>query len=217
MKDQFTLLMEDEKAQLYRLETEPFGTNAYIVVCRAGGESLLVDAPGSADLLKAKLGETVPQMIVITHGHMDHLLALEELSGALGVDVAAHRGDAAALPVQPGRLLEDGERISVGRLSLEVIHTPGHTPGGICLLLDGILLSGDTIFPGGPGKTASPEDFSLVLESIAKKIMALDDGTVIYPGHGGETTVGRERALFEKFMAGERNPMLCGDVSWSGE
>jgi hydroxyacylglutathione hydrolase len=126
-----------------------------------------------------------------------------------------HEGDAGMLPVKAGRLLEDGEVLECGNLNLEVLHTPGHTPGSICLRVDGYLISGDTIFPGGPGKTARAKDFQTVLISIREAVLTLPDETVILPGHGAATTVGKERPLIDDFIASNRDSDTFGDVTWS--
>lgn len=216
MSDRLQLIDQDEQMEIYRLETEPFGTNAYLLIGRESRESVLVDAPGDADRVVEKLAGSTVKYILLTHGHMDHTMVLEELQGRLGATLAAHEGDAGLLPVEPGLFLNNGDRIDCGDFTLEVIHAPGHTAGSICFRVGNYLLSGDTIFPGGPGKTATPDDFRLITTSIRDKIMPLPDETVILPGHGEATTVGREKALFEAFSAREHAGNLCGDVTWEG-
>jgi hydroxyacylglutathione hydrolase len=211
----FDLVVRDERLEILRLETAPFGTNAYLITCLESGETLLVDAPGDADAILEKLKGSSIELIVITHGHMDHLMVLEELGNALVAEIAVHEGDAGMLPVKADRLLEDGEVLECGNLKLEVLHTPGHTPGSICLRVDGYLISGDTIFPGGPGKTATVEDFQTVLTSIREAVLTLPDETVILPGHGAATTVGKERPLIEAFIANNRDADTFGEVTWS--
>ncbi len=214
MGKDFELIAENEKMELFRLETEPFGTNAYVVVSKGKRESVLIDAPGNADLIKNKLKDTSMQGILITHGHMDHLMALEELYSELDAPLAAHADDAGTLPVNPDRLLQDGDTVECGDVTLEVLHLPGHTGGSICFRVENHLLSGDAIFPGGPGKTATPDDFKQALASIQEKLLPLPDETVILPGHGGSTTIGRERRLIEAFLKKGLDDNLCGDVTW---
>lgn len=214
MTEKMQLIGQDEEMELYRLETDPFGTNAYILTCNKNGDSVLIDAPGNADLIAEKLSGHKVKFILLTHGHMDHTMVLKELRDRLGADLAAHGGDAGLLPVSPDLLLEDGDSFKCGDLELRVIHVPGHTAGSICFRVGNYLLSGDAIFPGGPGKTATPEDFRLIIASIRDKIMTLPDETVILPGHGDATTVGREKELFESFCAREHDSGLCGDVTW---
>jgi hydroxyacylglutathione hydrolase len=208
------VIAEDERFRVEKLELGPFGTNAYIVVCRASGESVLVDAPADSGAILARLEKTNPRYILLTHGHMDHTGALEELHAALAVPLAAHPADSGALPVKPDLALLDGDTVECGRLKLAVLHTPGHTPGSLCFRAGRIILSGDTIFPGGPGKTWSPADLEQIIGSITSKIFTLPYDTLLYPGHGGPATVGREKALYEVFASRPRDPGLCGDVTW---
>ncbi len=210
----FKLVGEDDKMELFKLETAPFGTNAYIVFCRESGDSVLIDAPGDAALIKEKLRGSKVQGILMTHGHMDHIMALEELHAALGAPLAAHENDAAGLPVEVYRLLRDGDIIECGKLKLETMHVPGHTAGSLAFKVGEYLLSGDTLFPGGPGKTSTPLDFREILASINEKLLALPDETVVLPGHGDTTTIGRERRLIEAFLSGDYDNNLCGDVTW---
>jgi len=210
----FTLVDQNEEMELYCLETEPFGTNAYIVICRVTDESVLIDAPGEAEAIEDKLKNTRVKYILITHGHMDHTMALEELHRSLGATLAAHEADAGKLPVRAELYLRDGDVLECGNIKLEVIHSPGHTAGSLCFRTGHYLLSGDTIFPGGPGKTASPDDFRTIVSSIQEKVLTLPEETVILPGHGASTTVGTEKELFEEFSSHEYRDQLCGDVTW---
>lgn len=210
----FEKVYDNADLELLRLETDPFGTNAYILTCKQSGENVLIDAPGNADLIENRLKGKVLLYIVITHGHMDHIMALEELYGKLQAPVAAHEDDAGGLPVKPKLLLKDGDVIECGELKIKVLHTPGHTPGSLCLYVGSILISGDTLFPGGPGKTGSPDSFALAIDSIKRKILTLPDETVIIPGHGASTTVGKERPAIEAFLNRGYDKTLCGDVTW---
>ncbi len=210
----FELIEQNREMELYCLETEPFGTNAYSVICRETGQSILVDAPGAVKVIEHKLKDTGAKYILLTHGHMDHTMALEELHHSLGATLAAHQYDAGKLPVKPDQQLNDGDVIECGKLKLEVIHTPGHTAGSLCFRIDNYLISGDTIFPGGPGKTASPEDFKTITASIRDKVLTLPDETIILPGHGASTSVKKEKELFALFSSRAQTDLLCGDVTW---
>ena len=200
--------------QIDRLKLGPFDTNSYILTCPLTGDSVLVDAPGEAsEILKASKG-THPRYILITHNHMDHIGALTELKSRLRIPIGAHRLDAKGLPLRPEILLEDGEKVSCGKMSLIVLHTPGHTPGSLCFWVGNHLISGDTIFPGGPGKTKSPTDLKLIIESITSKIFVLPDDTAIYPGHGDSTLLRKEKEEFAIFSSRPHDPNLFGDVLW---
>ncbi len=214
MSKEFEKIIDSADLELFRLETDPFGTNAYILTCKQSGENVLIDAPGNADLIENWLKGRKVLYIVITHGHMDHIMALEELTDKLQAPVAAHEDDAGGLPVEAKLLLNDGDVIECGKLKINVLHTPGHTPGSLCLKVGSILISGDALFPGGPGKTGSPESFALAIDSIKRKILTLPDETVIIPGHGASTTVGEERPAIEAFLERGYDKALYGDVTW---
>ena len=207
-------VVQGDAARITRLELGPFGTNAYIVVCQATGDSILVDAPGEADKVLSQLAGTKPKYIVITHSHIDHIGALGELRAKLKIPVAIHPKDAVRLPSRPDIELNDGDTIEVGKLKLKVLHTPGHTPGSLCLLVGNYLISGDTIFPGGPGKTGTPADFKQIVKSIESKLFVLPDDTEVYPGHGEATVLGKEKKEFAVFASKPHAPNLCGDVLW---
>jgi len=209
-----TVIEKEKILRIERIETAPFGTNAYIVVCEATGESVLIDAPGDADKILDRLEGTNPICILITHRHMDHTGVLQRLKDELNIPAAAHLADADNLPVEPEMLLEDGNIVSFGKVTLDVLHTPGHTPGSICFLTGNILLAGDTIFPGGPGKTGTPDDFKQIVQSLEQKIFVLPDDVKIYPGHGDPTTVKKAKEEFAVFQAKSHDPNLCGDVLW---
>ena len=145
---------------------------------------------------------------------MDHIGALSELRSGLGIPLAAHAADAGVSPPPPEIQLNDGDIISFGNIKLEVLHTPGHTPGSLCFKTGKYLISGDTIFPGGPGKTRSPADLQQIIKSINSKIFTMDDDTQVYPGHGDSTVLKKEKDEFAVFSSRPHKPNLCGDVLW---
>jgi glyoxylase-like metal-dependent hydrolase (beta-lactamase superfamily II) len=208
------LVAKDDYIQIDKLALRPFDTNSYIITCCRTGDSVLVDAPAEAAEILRRLKATNPRYILITHSHMDHLGALLELKSNLGVPVGVHPLDAKNLPSPPDILLGDADTVSFGNMKLRVLHTPGHTPGSLCFLTGKYLLSGDTIFPGGPGKTWSPADLRQIIESITSKIFILPEGIQIYPGHGSSTTLRKETAEFAIFSSRPHDPKLCGDVLW---
>ena len=209
-----TVVVKDDRLQIERLELGFFGTNAYILTCQQTGDSVVVDAPAEADKIIDSLKGTNPRYILLTHNHMDHIGALAELRSKLGIPLAAHAKDAGMLPSPPEIELNDGDIISFGNVKLEVLHTPGHTPGSLCFKTGKYLLSGDTIFPNGPGKTSSPANLQQIVKSITGKIFALADDTQVYPGHGDSTVIKNEKEEFAAFSSRPHNPNLCGDVFW---
>ncbi|NVM24347.1 MAG: MBL fold metallo-hydrolase [Desulfobacterales bacterium] len=205
---------KNDHIQIDKLTLGPFDTNSYIITCPLTRDSVVVDAPGeAAEILKGLKG-TNPRYILITHSHMDHLGALLELKSKLRVPVAVHPLDAKNLPSPLEMLLGDGDTVSFGKIELRVVHTPGHTPGSVCFLTGKYLISGDTIFPGGPGKTQSPSALRQIIESITTKIFVLPEDTQIYPGHGNSTILKKEKAEFAVFSSRPHDPNLCGDVLW---
>jgi glyoxylase-like metal-dependent hydrolase (beta-lactamase superfamily II) len=209
-----TTIVKNERMLIDRLELGPFGTNSYILVCQKTNESVVFDAPGEVNLVLERLKETQPKYILMTHDHFDHIGGLVELRSALKIPVAAHLADGKDLPLEPDLLLNDGDEISLGAVKLGVLHTPGHTAGSICFLADNYLIAGDTLFPGGPGRTDSPDDFRQIIKSITQKLFQLPEDTQVYPGHGEATTIKEAKQEYEVFSARPHDPNLCGDVVW---
>jgi hydroxyacylglutathione hydrolase len=209
-----TIVVEDDAIQIERLELGPFGTNAYVATCKGTRDSALIDAPAEANIIIDKLRNTTPKYIFLTHNHMDHIGALAQLRSKMKLPLAAHASDGKGLTTPPEILVKDGDTLWLGKLMFTVLHTPGHTPGSLCFRVGRYLLTGDTIFPGGPGKTNSPRDFRQIIKSITEKIFVLPDGTQIYPGHGNSTVLGKEKKEFSVFASHPRDPHLCGDVLW---
>ena len=208
------VVAKDDDIKIERFELGPFGTNAYIVICQKTRDSVLIDAPAEASTIMNGLKGTNPKYIFLTHNHMDHIGALAELRTRLKVPLAAHALDTGNLLSPPEILVSNDDTISFGNLKFEVLHTPGHTPDSLCFKIGRYLISGDTIFPGGPGKTRSPADFRQIIKSITEKIFVLPDDTQIYPGHGGSTLLKTEKDEFAAFSARSHDPNLCGDVLW---
>lgn len=196
-------------ATIVKASVGPMDNNAYLVTCSATGETLLIDAANDADTLIDLIREHAPKLslIVTSHQHFDHWQALEAVAAATGAPTAAHEIDAGPLPVQPDRLLTDGDTIEVGELKFDVIHLRGHTPGSVALALHGPatgdttqLFTGDCLFPGGVGKTWQPGDFEQLLGDVTTRVFDVyDDSTVIYPGHGDDTVLGVERPHLDEW------------------
>ncbi len=187
-------------ARIIKASVGPMDNNAYLVTCAATGQSVLIDAANDAGMLVQLIDENAPQLslIVTTHQHPDHWQALADVVGGFESPTAAHEVDASALPIHPDQILHGGDSVSVGNLTFAVSHLRGHTPGSIALALtlDGRthLFSGDSLFPGGPGKTNAPEEFTQLMDDLEQRIFdQYDDNTVVYPGHGKDTTLGAER------------------------
>lgn len=190
--------------------------NCYCLICAESGIGVVVDPGAEADRILAEIGGRPIHAILLTHGDPDHIGALAEVRAATGAPVAIHAGDAGRLPIPPDFFLDDKEILAVGGCRLEVIHTPGHTPGSVTLRIGNLALVGDTLFPGGPGRSKSPDDFRQILASITHKLFALPDDTVAYPGHGPPTTIGAARAEYAAFAARSHPADLHGDVTWAG-
>ncbi|MFQ5987462.1 MAG: MBL fold metallo-hydrolase [Dehalococcoidia bacterium] len=204
----------DGEIRIKKLELAPFGTNCYILACPQSGEGVIVDTPGDAGRVLAAAKGIEVKYIIITHTHFDHLMGLKAVRAELGAPIAVHKLEAGYLPVSPELTLEDGDLVSFGTVSLKVIHTPGHSQGSLCLLSGKHLISGDTLFPGGPGKTGTPADFEQIVSSITEKLFILPDETLVYPGHGDDTILAKEKQEFAVFSSRPRTPGLCGDVLW---
>ncbi len=192
----------------------PFDNNAYLVVDPATKESIIVDAPFEGEkLLEAARGTHVAR-IIVTHHHADHWATIDLLKSATGAPVYCHEADREPHADQVDGTLVDGEEVPLGRGRLRVIHTPGHTPGSICLLTGRFLIAGDTLFPGGPGHSDRPEDLQQEIQSILQRLYVLPDETMVYSGHGDTTTIGRSRQEHAVFASQQHPPDLCGDVLW---
>lgn len=177
----------------------PYENNAYLLRCRESGDQLLVDAADSPDRLLEIIGSGGLVAVVTTHQHGDHWQGLAEVVQATGARTFAHAEDADEIPVETDVMLSGGDTVMVGEVPLEVIHLRGHTPGSIALRHrdpggTDHLFSGDSLFPGGVGRTTSPAEFDSLLADVTSRIFdVMADDTWFYPGHGKDSTLGAER------------------------
>ena len=209
------ILLENQALQIVRLGVGPFGNNVYIIKDLKGGKAILVDASAEAENILAVIGGDKLEAILQTHTHFDHIQALDTVRKASGAPVAIHPDEPEAASLKPETSLSDGQVVRLGDHEIEVLHTPGHTPGSVCFYLKpDICFCGDAVFPGGPGKTGSPEAFKLAVKSLEEKVYTLPDHVRLYPGHGEGTTVGDSRSKYEAFCARPRSSVPYGDVEW---
>ncbi|HEV7203714.1 MAG TPA: MBL fold metallo-hydrolase [Jatrophihabitans sp.] len=192
---------------IVKLAVGPMSNNAYLLRCTRTDEGLLIDAANEAPRLRELITFEGPPVsaILTTHQHWDHWQALAETVDAAGAAVYAGDEDADELPVAVDERLHHGDVITVGDLSLEMIHLRGHTPGSIAVLYrdpEGAahLFTGDSLFPGGVGKTGSPEDFTSLITDVSERVFeVLPDDTWFYPGHGNDSTLGTERPHLDEW------------------
>jgi glyoxylase-like metal-dependent hydrolase (beta-lactamase superfamily II) len=194
-------------ASIVKVSVGQMDNNAYLVTCSQTGETLLIDAANDPEILLELIERFAPKLslIVTSHQHQDHWLALADVAKATGVPTAAHQLDAEPLPVKPDRILANGDTIQVGELTFDVIHLQGHTPGSVALALDGAddathLFTGDCLFPGGLGRTTKLVEFDSLYRDVTSRVFDVyADSTVVYPGHGDDTTLGTERPHLEEW------------------
>jgi len=185
---------------LRKIGVGEMGNNVYVLECPETHEALVVDGCFEADAIIAGTVGAHVVGILQTHGHHDHVQALTEIRDHFDVPVYAHAADDYPVPIS--NEIADGDMIAFGRREARALHTPGHTPGGICFLTGRHLISGDTLFPGGPGNTRGDrEAFEQIISAIETKLFTLPDNTAVYPGHGDDTTIGTEKPSLEEWKS----------------
>ncbi len=198
-----TLHHADSRLEIHKLVVGPYDNNVFVLRCKETGDAVLLDAANEHEKLLDLAKGLGVRRILETHGHWDHIQAVPAMREA-GYEVAVTALDAPRLKeVGYDVFLDDAEVIEVGRLRLHAIHTPGHTEGSICFLVEGapILFSGDTLFPGGPGNTSfEGGDFPTIIRSIDAKLFTLPADTMVLPGHGLDTTIGTERPHLQEWI-----------------
>jgi hydroxyacylglutathione hydrolase len=207
-------IVNNRDLRIERLQLSRWEVNSYIIVCPQTGHSALVDAPPGAQALLEALEGTELKYVLLTHNHIDHIAGLAAFKSKVKAPLAVHPSDQSGLALAPEKLLNDGDTISVGKVKISVLHTPGHTPGSICFRTGEYLIAGDTLFPGGPGRTETPADFQQIIKSITRKLLVLPEEMGVYPGHGDSTTIKRAKEEYAAFAAKSHASDLCGDVTW---
>ena len=197
-----------------------YQSNCYLLTDSPHHNAVLIDPGDQAEEIVRWVDMVKVQGILITHGHQDHVGALEEIRRAFGASVYVHPADAELFELEVDFAIHDGARINLGDEYIEFVHIPGHTPGSVGFKLIESetfkrAIVGDAIFPGGPGHTESPEAFVMSIASLSETVFTWPDEVILYPGHGDPTTVGLERDAFTAFCSRPNPPGLCGDVTWS--
>ncbi len=196
-----TLIWDATGVEIHQVVVGPVDNNVLVLRCTETGDAVLLDAANEHERLLELCQRLGVRRVLETHGHWDHIQAVPQLRDA-GYSVGVTAQDAGMLPSYD-EVIEDDAVIDVGRLRLRTIHTPGHTPGSMCFLLEGypVLFSGDTLFPGGPGNTSyAGGDFPTIIESVERRLFTLPPETVVLPGHGDRTTVGAERPHLQEWI-----------------
>lgn len=194
----------------------PYSNNAYIIADSRSGDALIVDMPAGSDAVIQAAQDLQVAAILLTHTHPDHWAEYDRVKDAMGAGVLCHPAERIMPADKIDHALSDGDEIAVGRVTVRAIHTPGHTPGSTCYLAGRFLLSGDVLFPGGPGRTQTPADLQQSITSITGRLFSLPDDTPVLPGHGGDTTIGDAKREYAVFASREHPIDLCGDVTWAG-
>jgi len=191
-----------------KIAVGPMDNNAYLLRDASTGQAILIDAANEAGRLIELIGDTPVGTIVTTHRHADHWQALADVQKHTGAEVVAHPADADELPVPVSRAVEHGEVLTFGDAAVSFVHLRGHTPGSIAVVYDAggrlsdspHVFTGDSLFPGGVGKTNSPADFTTLLNDVSERLFGpLPDETWVYPGHGKDTTLGTERPHLDEW------------------
>lgn len=178
----------------------PLENNVYVVACTQTAQAVLIDAADEADRLIEEMSDVTPLAILTTHGHWDHVGAVEAVAQHYGIPFRLNPADQSIVSTPIDEPLAN-ETITVGNLSIQAVHAPGHTPGSTVFIVDGVVLTGDTLFPGGPGATQSPAAFSQIMETLDSALFPLADETLVFPGHGLDTTIGAERPSLGEWRA----------------
>lgn len=184
---------ENDAVRIRKICVGSYENNCYVVACRQTDDAVIVDAAAEPDRILAAVADVTPHAILTTHGHFDHVGAAREVADALSVPFRLHPDDVELAGLPPDEPLGPGD-IAIGATTMRAVHTPGHTRGSTSFVLAGAVLTGDTLFPGGPGATMSRgSSFEQIIASIEQNLFSLPADTIVMPGHGLDTTIGAER------------------------
>jgi glyoxylase-like metal-dependent hydrolase (beta-lactamase superfamily II) len=198
-----TLHYFDNNLEIHKVVVGPYANNVFVLRCKHTGDAVLIDAADEHDLLLELCKATGVRRVLETHGHHDHIQAIPAMREA-GYEVAVADADAGMLKdVGYDVFIEDTQIIEVGKIRIEAIHNPGHTPGSVSFkVIDApVLFSGDTLFPGGPGATHFPgSSFEQIIQSIDQRLFTFPAETFVLPGHGTNTTIAQERPHLQEWI-----------------
>ena len=189
--------------------------NAYIIRPTGGGPVVVIDVPEGAEAIVEALGDAEVASIIVTHSHFDHWGGYDIVRAHTQAAVYAGAEETNLEDSRNVQPLAEGDTLPVGETSIAVLHTPGHTPGSISLTLGAVVLTGDTLFPGGPGHSRTHEALLQEIESITTKLHPLPERTLVLPGHGDSTTIGASKAEYAVYAAKQHPDDLHGDVTWA--
>lgn len=204
-----------------------FSNNAFLITCARTGRSVIVDTPSDPHELILAASKTNVEMILITHGHRDHVEGYEEVVATLPAPTFIGFSDRNSLPLSAQVTIDvaTNESIIIGDIVLKPLRTPGHTPGSTCFVLESNrsitvgepshVFTGDTLFPGGPGRSKSHEALKQIISSLKSHIFVLPEITIVLPGHGEFTTIGESKRKYAMFASKPLSPTLSGDVTWT--
>jgi glyoxylase-like metal-dependent hydrolase (beta-lactamase superfamily II) len=181
---------------IIRLTVGPIQANCYIVGCKKTGEAVVIDPGGDVSRIVSEIVKKkfTVRYILNTHGHWDHTAGNDELKEITKAPLLIHRADAGGLHERPEGLLEEGQEILFGTWTLRVLHTPGHTPGGVSFFSPGVVFTGDTLFAGSIGRTDLPGgNYTALIQGVRHKLLSLDERVRVYPGHGPPSTIAEEK------------------------
>ena len=211
-------VFQNENFSIRKAILGSFENNCYIIECAVTKSLMVIDAPIGIGQVFSSLDVSKIRYLLISHGHFDHIDGLAEIRSDLqNVVIGIDNKDAETLIVDQVDFLKDSQIVENGKLEIKVLSTPGHTFGSVCFLLNDHLFSGDTLFPGGPGRTDSKSSFECILDSIDKKIMNLPETTQIHPGHGISVNLRNEKKQYLGFIQTpyQDRDNVFGHVSWT--